>query len=93
MERRKLSADEVEAAMNTLQGWKVAGDSLTKRFEFPDFAAALSFVNKVGELAESADHHPDIRLGWGYAEFDITTHDRGGVTAFDLDLAHKIDGI
>jgi 4a-hydroxytetrahydrobiopterin dehydratase len=48
-------------------------------------------VNKVGALAEEADHHPDIKLGWGYAEFALTTHDRGGLTDFDFDLARKID--
>ncbi len=51
----------------------------------------FAFVNKAGEFAEEMDHHPDIKLGWGYAEFEITTHDRGGLTEFDFALAEKIE--
>ena len=61
--------------------------------EFANFAESLSFVNEASELAEAADHHPDIKLGWGYAEFEITTHDRGGLTELDFALARKIDQI
>jgi 4a-hydroxytetrahydrobiopterin dehydratase len=93
MERRKLASDEIEEKMEDLAGWEVNDGRLVKRFEFPDFAASLYFVNKAGELAEAADHHPDIKMGWGYAEFQITTHDRGGLTDFDFDLAEKIDAI
>ena len=91
MERRKLSADEVAERLEGLNEWFAESDVLMKRFEFPNFTASLNFVNKVGALAEEADHHPDIKLGWGYAEFAITTHDRGGLTDFDFDLARKID--
>ena len=93
MERRKLSADEVVERLEGLNEWIVESDVIMKRFEFPNFAASLAFVNKVGELAEAADHHPDIKLGWGYAEFAMTTHDRGGLTDFDFDLARKIDSL
>jgi 4a-hydroxytetrahydrobiopterin dehydratase len=96
LERRKLSADEVVERLDDLNGWIAESDVIMKRFEFPNFAASLDFVNKVGELAEAADHHhhhPDIKLGWGYAEFAMTTHDRGGLTDFDFDLARKIDAI
>jgi 4a-hydroxytetrahydrobiopterin dehydratase len=93
MERRKLTDEEVHAGLEELNGWQAVDDKLFKRFEFPNFAESLAFVNKAGEIADAADHHPDIRLGWGYAEFDITTHDRGGITPFDIDLAKKIDAI
>ena len=93
MERRKLTPEEVEAAIAGLDGWHTKDDKLFKRFEFPNFAESLAFVNKAGAIADAADHHPDITLGWGYAEFDITTHDRGGITPFDIDLAKKIDAI
>lgn len=93
MERRKLSPDEVAQQMEGLDGWIAESDVLMKRFEFPNFAASLDFVNKVGALAEAADHHPDVKFGWGYAEFAMTTHDRGGLTEFDFDLARKIDAI
>jgi 4a-hydroxytetrahydrobiopterin dehydratase len=93
MERKKLSDEEIEKSLNKLDGWKVEGKNLKKRFEFKNFAEALNFVNKVGEKAEERDHHPDINLGWGYAEFSITTHDRNGITAFDFAVAKEIDAI
>ena len=88
-----MSADEILEALKDLNGWQTANDNLKKRFEFKNFAEAQAFVNKVGEIAERRDHHPDILFGWGYAEFSITTHDAGGITAFDFALAKEIDGI
>ncbi|MDQ3797855.1 MAG: 4a-hydroxytetrahydrobiopterin dehydratase [Acidobacteriota bacterium] len=93
MERRKLSAEEIEANLADLNDWTVANEKLSKRFEFKNFAESLDFVNRVGEIAERHDHHPDILLGWGYAEFFITTHDRGGITERDFELAKQIDAI
>jgi len=80
-------------AVNDLDDWTVENEFLKKRFSFQNFAEALEFVNRVGALAEAADHHPDITFGWGYAEVALTTHDRGGVTDVDVALARKIDRI
>ncbi len=91
MERRKLGPEEVRSGLAGVTGWEFDGDKIEKKFKFSNFAEALSFVNKVGEIAEDADHHPDIKFGWGYAEVATTTHDRGGITDHDLDLAAKID--
>ena len=91
MERKKLAAEDVESRLRELRGWTAEDDKLRKRFTFADFAESLEFVNRVGVLAETADHHPDIKLGWGYAEIELTTHDRGGITDFDLELAKNID--
>ena len=91
MERRKLTPDEVLKKLDSLDGWSADGDAIKRRFEFKNFAESLDFVNKVGAVAEEADHHPDITFGWGYAEIATTTHDRGGVTDVDFDLAKKID--
>lgn len=93
MERKKLSAEEIREALEDLNGWQTANDNLKKRFTFPNFAEALRFVNKAGEIAERRDHHPDITFGWGYAEFQITTHDAGGITPFDFALAKEIENI
>jgi 4a-hydroxytetrahydrobiopterin dehydratase len=93
VERKKLSAEEIREALEDLNGWQTANDNLKKRFTFENFAEALAFVNKAGEIAERRDHHPDILFGWGYAEFSITTHDAGGITAFDFALAKEIDEI
>jgi len=92
MERKVLEGDELAAAVATLDGWEVKGKTLTKRWKFANFAESLAFVNRVGTLAEAADHHPDITFGWGYAELALTTHDRGGITDVDIALARKIDG-
>ncbi len=93
MERKTLSDEEIEKAVNELDDWKVENKNLKKRFEFKNFAEALDFVNKAGAIAEEKDHHPDIAFGWGYAEFEITTHDAGGLTRNDFDLAKEIDSI
>lgn len=93
MKRKKLSAEEIEKSLNELDGWKVESKNLRKRFEFNNFAEALNFVNKAGAIAEKKDHHPDINFGWGYVEFSVTTHDAGGLTNNDFDLAKQIDEV
>jgi 4a-hydroxytetrahydrobiopterin dehydratase len=72
--------------------WKVVnGHHLVRAFIFPDFAQALAFVNKVGEIAEAEGHHPDILLSWGKAEITTWTHKIDGLTESDFILAAKID--
>ncbi len=93
MARKKLIDEEIETALANLSGWRAENKNLKKRFEFNNFAESLDFVNRVGAIAEERDHHPDVCFGWGYAEFSITTHDTGGLTHNDFDLARKIDGI
>ena len=73
--------------------WQERGKALVGEFNFPDFKSALAFVNKVGELAEAARHHPDISLGWGRVVVNLTTHDTDGVTEKDRQLAKEIDEI
>ena len=91
MERKKLSDTEIEKSLSDLNGWKVEDNNLKKRYSFANFAESLAFVNQVGAIAEQHDHHPDITFGWGFAEINLTTHDRGGVTAFDFAVAKEID--
>ena len=93
MARKKLSAVEIKTALEELKEWKTEDVNLKKRFEFENFAESLAFVNRVGAIAEAADHHPDITFGWGYAEFSITTHDTGGLTKNDFDLAAAIENL
>ena len=73
--------------------WQEINKSLVREFSFPDFKTALAFVNKVGALAEAANHHPDISLTWGKVTIRLTTHDDGGVTEKDRQLAKEIDDI
>ena len=93
MERKILDSGKLADAIKTLDGWSAENKILKKRFTFANFAESLDFVNRVAALAETADHHPDITFGWGYAELALTTHDRGGITDVDIALATKIDAI
>jgi len=72
--------------------WQVVADHhLTRSFSFHDFAAALAFVNQVGELADTEGHHPDIYLSWGKVRIDLWTHKIDGLSEADFVLAAKID--
>ena len=93
MERTRLTAEELTEILSEVNTWEERDNKIFKRFNFKNFAESLAFVNKVGEIAESQDHHPDITFGWGYAEFQITTHDAGGLTRKDFALAKKIEAI
>lgn len=93
MDRRKLTAEEILAQLGELDYWKVIDSKLLKKYKFADFAEALAFVNKVGEIAEMHKHHPDITFGWGYVEIYLTTHDEGGITFSDFAVAKEIDAI
>ena len=74
--------------------WKEVSNSITKEFIFDDFAQALAFVNKVGVLAESANHHPDILIhDYKKVAITLTTHSEGQVTDKDTNLAEKIDSL
>lgn len=73
--------------------WQEKNDELFRSFSFKDFKTALDFVNKVGALAESANHHPDIELSWGKVGVHLSTHNEGGVTQKDKRLAKEIDKI
>lgn len=93
MARRKLTTEEIEASLIDLKEWTVANEKLARKFIFKNFAESLAFINKIGAIAEAADHHPDILFGWGYAEIFITTHDAGGITGRDFALAKEIDSL
>ena len=82
----------MDAALAGLD-WERQGDLLVKVVRRDDFAGALALVNAVGELAEAADHHPDIDIRWNTVTLRLTTHSAGGLTAKDLALAAEIDGL
>lgn len=95
MNREKLSHEDIALKLSEINSWALSEDKtkISKRYSFENFADALEFVNKAGEIADEMDHHPDIKLGWGYAEFETTTHDRDGLTEFDFALAKKIENL
>lgn len=71
--------------------WHEQNNQISKEFTFSNFQDALAFVNKVGDVAEKANHHPDIELGWGRVRVSLTTHSQGKVTDQDNKLAKAID--
>jgi 4a-hydroxytetrahydrobiopterin dehydratase len=88
----RLRGVEAERFMSELRGWELVEDHhLSKRYEFPNFAEALEFVNRAGAVAEREGHHPDIAFGWGYAHLKIYTHAIGGLSESDFILAAKLD--
>ncbi len=89
-----LAGAELAELSKQVPNWKVVdGHHLVREFKFPDFKAALAFVNKAGAIAEEQGHHPDILLAWGKAEVTTWTHKINGLTESDFILAAKIDRI
>ena len=82
-----LSDVEVTSHLTKLPVWQVKAGELVRTFQFGDFCAALRFVNQVGVLAERAGHHPDIDIRYNKVRLSLVTHDAGGLTAKDFDLA------
>lgn len=82
-----FSVDEARSRLGSLPGWKIEERVLVKTFKFKDFRAALHFVNRVGNIAEEAGHHPDIDIRYNSVRLSLTTHDAGGLTGKDFDLA------
>ena len=89
----KLPDFEVTGALAALPGWARTGDVIGKSFQLPSFPDAIAFVVRVGFFAERADHHPDVDIRWRRVDVALTTHDAGGLTQLDLDLARAIDAI
>ena len=89
----KLSEEEINRHLANLPGWTREGESLSKTYKFKDFSHALGFVNQVAEAAEAADHHPDILIRYSKVTLTLTTHDSGGLTRNDVDLAAVSDDL
>jgi 4a-hydroxytetrahydrobiopterin dehydratase len=77
-----------------MSDWREDGDAIARDFKFKDFAGAMAFVNQVAELAEDANHHPDILVhGWNKVRLTLSTHSEGKVTQADHDMAARIDAL
>jgi 4a-hydroxytetrahydrobiopterin dehydratase len=89
----RLSDEQIEQRL-TGSGWAREGGSIVREYKLADFAAAIAFVNRVAEVAEAANHHPDILLhGWNKVRLELSTHSQGGLTDADFALARQIDGL
>ena len=82
-----LTENEITHRLASVPGWNVQDGELRRTFSFADFRASLGFVNRLGEAAEAAGHHPDIDIRYNKVRVALVTHDAGGITAKDFDLA------
>jgi 4a-hydroxytetrahydrobiopterin dehydratase len=91
----KLSAADRDAALAGLTNWThhPASDSISREWKFPDFIAAFGFMTRVALLAQEADHHPDWSNSFGVVRITLSTHDAGGLSQKDIDLARRIDAL
>jgi 4a-hydroxytetrahydrobiopterin dehydratase len=87
----RLSDLEIQRALGSLPGWSRRGDVLTKTFSFARFTDGIDFVVRLSRLAEAANHHPDIDIRYTKVTVTLSTHDAGGITVKDLDLAKEIE--
>ncbi|MED5173428.1 MAG: 4a-hydroxytetrahydrobiopterin dehydratase [Actinomycetota bacterium] len=91
MERRLLAAEELELFLRDLPEWSVAGDLLTRTYQFADFVRAFTFMSAVAMHCERLNHHPEWSNVYGRVEVRLTTHDLGGVTSLDTALARIME--
>ena len=87
----KLSADQIKEKLKALPGWEYKDNAISKMFKFKEYLHGIEFVQKVAEIAEAADHHPDITINYTRVTFSNSTHDQGGVTDKDFKLAENIE--
>ena len=88
-----LDDTAIAAALADLDGWERDGDALVRALRFPSFLDAIAFIVRVADVAEAADHHPELTNVYWNVSVRLTTHDAGGITARDVDLARAIDGV
>lgn len=93
MARERLSDEQIEAALVALPGWTYRDNALSKSFTLATFPAGIAFVDRVAALAEQIGHHPDMTIKYTTIGFTLSTHDAGGVTERDFDLARRIESL
>lgn len=86
-----LPDDEIRERLP--DGWELVGDEIVRTYEFDDYLAGVGFATGIAGIAEDAFHHPEITIRWREVDVRLTTHDAGGVTSKDLDLAERFDDV
>lgn len=89
----KLSQDDLQTALETLESWSLDQGKLYREFKFKDFVTAFAFMAKVAELAEEMNHHPEWFNVYSTLRVHLQTHDAGGITQLDLDLAGRMNQV
>lgn len=87
----RLSDDEISRGLQDLPGWERNRDEIARTVRFPEFMDGIRFIGRVAEMAEGADHHPDIDIRYRNVRFALSTHDEGGLTEKDFRLARQIN--
>ena len=93
MHQERLDDAAVQAALTTLRGWRLHEGKLRLERRFADFSQAWGFMSRVALLAEAMNHHPEWTNVWNRVTIDLTTHDAGGLTRRDVELATRIDAL
>lgn len=93
MSRTRLSHDEIDTALRSLEGWRREQEAIVRDFAFPSYEAGVAFAVQVALYAQRIDHHPDLLIAWQRVTVTWSTHDAGGITRRDLDAASHVSGI
>ena len=88
-----LNQAQIEQKLQTIPQWQQQDQTITRTFEFKNFVEAIDFVNKLVEPAEAAGHHPDLAISYNKVTVSLTTHDAGGLTQQDFDMAQTISNL
>ncbi|WP_232686152.1 4a-hydroxytetrahydrobiopterin dehydratase [Halobacterium zhouii] len=86
-----LEEDEIRSGLP--HGWRLVGDEIVRVYEFDDYLAGVAFASEVGELADEEFHHPEIQIRYDEVEVQFTSHEAGGVTEQDLEMAERTDDL
>ncbi|BDC18368.1 4a-hydroxytetrahydrobiopterin dehydratase [Acidianus sp. HS-5] len=89
----KLSEDEIGNKLKNLNNWEYKDNKLVKEFKFRNFDDSINFLKLIQPVADSLDHHPDVHIYYNRVVIELTTHDAGGITELDFQLAEKIDDL
>jgi 4a-hydroxytetrahydrobiopterin dehydratase len=89
----KLERQQVAEQLQRLPHWTLQGDQIERLLTFENFVDAMIFVNRVAEIAEELGHHPDIRIVYNRVTLALSTHDAGGLTQMDFQMAQRIDSL
>ena len=89
----KLTSTQIKTALSSVPNWKQEDSSITRTFQFKDFPAAVKFVDDLAQIAEKEYHHPDIDIRWNKVRLVLSTHDAGGLTEKDFNLAKRFDAL
>ncbi len=89
---KKLSEAEIDAALSETPGWEIRRGKLHREFLFEDFETAFGFMTRVAAVAEALDHHPEWKNVYNRVDVELTTHDAGGLTRLDFELAQSMSG-